>query len=164
LVLDLKTRPNTIPWPPLIFATACVFGLVMERFVPTGVILPRWFVLGGRCIIALGLGLDLWAMATMMLAGANILPNRPAGRLVTNGPFALSRNPIYLGNTTLMLGIGLAWNAFWFLPLAFCAAALVEMLAIRREEAHLALLFGPEWAAYAAKTPRWLKWLFEQRA
>ena len=164
MALDLKTRPNTIPWPPLIVVTSCVLGLVLERFVPTGFIFPRWIVLGGRFIIALGLGLDLWAMATMMRAGANILPNRAAGRLVTNGPFAISRNPIYLGNTTLMLGIGLAWNAWWFLPLAICAAALVEMLAIKREEAHLGLLFGPEWAAYAAKTPRWLKWPFSSNA
>jgi protein-S-isoprenylcysteine O-methyltransferase Ste14 len=59
-----------------------------------------------------------------------------------------------------MLGIGLAWNMLWLLPLAFGAAALVERLAIRREEAHLALLFGPEWAAYAATTARWLKWPF----
>ena len=160
LALDLKTRPNTIPWPPLIFATACVLGFVLEHIAPIGVLLPRVIVLGGGVAIALGLGLDLWAMATMMLARTNILPNRAAGRLVTQGPFAISRNPIYLGNTTLMFGIGLAWNALWFLPLALCGAALVEMLAIRREEAHLALLFGPEWAAYAAKTPRWLKWPF----
>jgi protein-S-isoprenylcysteine O-methyltransferase Ste14 len=160
LALDLKTRPNTIPWPPLIFATACVLGFVLQHIAPIGVVLPRAIVLGGGVAIALGLGLDLWAMATMMLARTNILPNRAAGRLVTQGPFAISRNPIYLGNTTLMLGIGLAWNALWFLPLALCGAALVEMLAIRREEAHLALLFGVEWAAYAAKTPRWLKWPF----
>ena len=153
MILDLKTRPNSIPWPPLIFAMACLFGFLLER----NAVFPRWLIFGGRAVIALGLGLDLWAMATMALAHTNILPNRAAGRLVTNGPFAFSRNPIYLGNTTLMLGIGLAWSALWFLPLAFCAAALVERLAIRREEAHLALLFGTEWAAYAAKTGRWLK-------
>jgi protein-S-isoprenylcysteine O-methyltransferase Ste14 len=160
LALDLKTRPNTIPWPPLIFATVCVLGFVLEHIAPISVLLPRVIILGGGVAIALGLGLDLWAMATMMRARTNILPNRAAGRLVTNGPFAISRNPIYLGNTTLMFGIGLAFNALWLLPLSLCAAALVERLAIRREEAHLSLQFGPEWAAYAAKTPRWLKWPF----
>jgi protein-S-isoprenylcysteine O-methyltransferase Ste14 len=133
-------------------------GFVLEHVAPTGVLLPRVFVLGGGVALALGLGLDLWAMATMMLAHTNILPNRAAGRLVTRGPFAISRNPIYLGNTTLMLGIGLAFHALWLLPLAICAAALVERLAIRREETHLALLFGPEWTAYAKTTARWLTW------
>lgn len=111
-------------------------------------------------VIAIGLGLDLWAMATMMRTRTNILPNRAAGRLVTQGPFAISRNPIYLGNTMLMFGIGLAFNVLWLLPLGICAAALVERLAIRREEAHLALMFGPEWVAYATTTARWLKWPF----
>ena len=155
--LDLKTRPNLIPWPPLIFAAACVLGVLLERVAPSSAVFPQWLILCGQAIIALGLGLDLWAMATMALARTNIWPNRAAGRLVTNGPFAFSRNPIYLGNTTLMLGIGLAWSALWFFPLAFCAAALVERLAIRREEIHLALLFGSEWADYAAKTGRWLR-------
>jgi protein-S-isoprenylcysteine O-methyltransferase Ste14 len=56
----------------------------------------------------------------------------------------------YLGNTLLMLGIGLAWGALWFLPPALGAAALVEKLAILREEAHLAMRFGREWETYAA--------------
>jgi len=158
LAFDLKLRPNAIPWPPLIYAIACVCGVLLERFVPTGVLLPRWLVLGGRALMALGLGLDFWAMATMFLARTNIFPHRAARRLVTTGPFAFTRNPIYLGNTVLMLGIGLAWDALWFLPLAFSAAFLVERLAIRREEAHLDLRFGPEWASYATKSPRWLKW------
>lgn len=159
MAFDLKSSPNAIPWPPLIYAVACVCGVLLERFAPTGVFLPRWLLVGGWAVMALGLGLDFWAMATMILARTNILPNRAAGRLVTSGPFAFTRNPIYLGNTVLMLGIGLAWGAPCFLPLAFVAAFLVEKLAIRREEAHLALRFGPEWARYAAATPRWLKWL-----
>jgi len=158
LAFDLKSRPNAIPWPPLIYTVACLCGVLLERSVPTGVLLPRWLVIAGRALMALGLGLDFWAMATMMLARTNILPNRTAGHLVTSGPFAFTRNPIYLGNTLLMLGIGLAWGAPWFLPLGFVAAFLVEKLAIRREEAHLAIRFGPEWASYSATTPRWLKW------
>jgi protein-S-isoprenylcysteine O-methyltransferase Ste14 len=164
LAVDLKTRPNIIPWPPLIFAMACVSGFVLHHIAPIDVLLPRVIVLGGGVVIALGLGLDVWAMATMMQARTNILPNRAAGRLVTRGPFAISRNPIYLGNTVLMFGIGLAFNVLWFLPLAICAAALVERLAIRREETHLAFLFGPEWVAYAKTTARWLKWPFWARA
>lgn len=31
LALDLKTRPHVIPWPPLIFAAACAFAVVLER-------------------------------------------------------------------------------------------------------------------------------------
>ena len=143
----------------MIYAVVLLGGVLLERFVPTGGLTPRWLGFAGRPLIALGLGLDFWAMAIMIVARTNILPNRAAERLVTSGPFAFTRNPIYLGNTLLMFGIGLAWEALWFLPLAFCAAILVENLAIRREEAHLAMRFGPEWETYAASTPRWLKWI-----
>ena len=103
-----------------------------------------------------GLGLDGLAILEMRRHHANILPHRAATALVTTGVFALSRNPIYLGNTELVAGAALAFGNLWFLIFAFIAAAVVEIIAIRREEAHLARLFGAEWNAYAARTPRWI--------
>ncbi|MBB4197694.1 isoprenylcysteine carboxyl methyltransferase [Rhodoblastus sphagnicola] len=153
---DVFTRPNTLPWPPLIFAAAWILGFALQNVAPIGDALPRWVLLCGRVVAAAGIALDLWAMAVMTAAHTNIMPNHGARRLVTSGPFALTRNPIYLGNTLVTLGIGLGLDALWFIPLAVAAAVLVERLAIRREEAHLAARFGAEWTAYAAATPRWL--------
>ena len=92
----------------------------------------------------------------MARARANILPHRAATALVTEGPFRLSRNPIYVGNTVVLAGLGLAVGNLWFLPAAAVAALLTQRLAIVREEAHLAALFGDEWTSYAARTRRWL--------
>ena len=156
MALDLRARPNSLPWPPIILAAALALGFALERVAPWGALLPGWAASVGYAIAALGLALDVWAMATMTRARTNILPNQAADRLVTSGPFAFSRNPIYLGNTLLTFGVGLAARAPWLLPLAFVAALLVERLAIRREEAHLDAKFGPAWKAYAAATPRWL--------
>ena len=156
MTLDLRARPNVLPWPPVIFGIAWIVGFALEQIAPTGAYLPGWTLTVGRVVAAAGIALDLWAMATMTSAGTNIMPNHGAAHLVTSGPFAFTRNPIYLGNTVVTLGIGLGLGALWFLPLAFAAAFFVERLAIRREEAHLAARFGAEWSAYAAKTPRWL--------
>ena len=112
----------------------------------------------GIAAILAGLGLDVATMVTMRRARANILPHRAATALVTGGPFALSRNPIYLGNTMMLGGAGLAFANAWFLLAAWMAARLVTVLAIQREEAHLASRFGAAWDAYARRTPRWL-WL-----
>ncbi len=105
--------------------------------------------------MAIGLGLDLWAMVTMQRCKANILPHRPATALVTSGPFAWSRNPIYLGNTLALIGAGLAFSNLWFLPAAALAAFAVLRLAIRREQRHLAERFGPAWETYRGQTLRW---------
>ncbi len=94
-------------------------------------------------------------MATMRRHRANILPHRAATALVTTGPFAWSRNPIYLGNTLMLIGFGLVLRNPWFLPAAAAAAVAVTHLAIRREEAHLEILFGPSWLAYRQRTARW---------
>jgi len=156
MALDLKSRPNRIPWPPLIVTAAAALALLVQRADPVGLGLgagARWL---GWALIAAGVGLDLWAMATMTRAHVNILPHRAAGGLVTSGPFAFTRNPIYLGNTAVLVGVGGAANSPWFVVAALVAAKLVEVLAIRREEAHLALRFGRQWGDYAARTPRWL--------
>jgi protein-S-isoprenylcysteine O-methyltransferase Ste14 len=95
-------------------------------------------------------------MFTMQRQRANILPHRAATALVTSGPFAWSRNPIYLGNTVAMIGVAFAFANPWFIPAAFVAARVVVPLAIRREEAHLAEQFGEAWEAYRRQTNRWL--------
>ena len=156
MALDLENRPNRVPWPPLIGAAALALAWLAQRAYPLGLGLApgaRWL---GWALIAAGVGLDLWAIATLRRAKTNILPHRAAGRLVTGGPFAFTRNPIYLGNTVALVGVGGAANSLWFVVAAIAAAAIVEGLAIRREETHLALRFGREWLDYAARVPRWL--------
>lgn len=112
----------------------------------------------GWLLMAAGGLFDLAAMLTLSRNQANILPHRAATRLVTSGPFAMSRNPIYLGNTLLMAGAALAFDNIWLLVCGLAAALAVRQLAILREEAHLAARFGDEWHAYAARTRRWFGW------
>lgn len=149
--------PNRIPWPPILYGAAAVAAVGLGWMLPvTG--WPRgtiWRALGWLMLLG-GLGLDLWAMATMARQRANILPHRAATALVTTGPFAWSRNPIYLGNTIALSGAGFAFANSWFFAAALVAAIAVTRLAIRREEAHLAQRFGANWHAYSGRTPRWL--------
>ncbi len=154
-------KPNVLPWPPILYGCAAVAAFGLGRVYPLGAgLLNGQIARGfGIAVMLAGLGLDIAAMVTMHRGRANILPHRAATALVTNGPFSLSRNPIYLGNTLLLGGAGLAFANAWLVAAAIIAAQLVAMLAIRREEAHLAAKFGAEWQAYAQRTPRWL-WRF----
>jgi protein-S-isoprenylcysteine O-methyltransferase Ste14 len=149
--------PNRIPWPPLILtgcvAAAMAFGWLfpLEPF-SAAVNLP----LGILCF-AFGVGLDFMAMRVMRRRNANILPHRSATALVTEFPFSISRNPIYLGNSLLLAGAGFLFANPWLFVMAAVAALLVTELAIKREEAHLEALFGDQWRRYAADVPRWLR-------
>ena len=156
---DRAARPNRWPWPPIIVCLTAVAALALNHLAPSHGLFPPWGgtpAVGGA-IAAIGLGLDLWAMRTMQRLRANILPHRAATALVTTGPFALSRNPIYLANSLLLAGAGLAFTNLWLLLAALAQAWLVSRLAIRREEVHLAIRFGDAWMAYAANVPRWLR-------
>jgi protein-S-isoprenylcysteine O-methyltransferase Ste14 len=148
--------PNVVPWPPIIVLLAVVASMAMSRLWPLASIEWGGLTVLGAALIVAGLGLDLSAIMTMRRANTNIMPNRAADLLVTTGPFRFSRNPIYLGNTVLLLGIGLTLGNYWFDVFALVAAWLVDQLAIRREERHLSSRFGAAWDDYASRTPRWL--------
>lgn len=103
-------------------------------------------------IIGLGLGLRAWGSGT---AGPHTRSATiEARRLVTGGPFAYVRNPIYLGS--IILGIGM--SALIGDPLAYALTALAFLILyfgiIPAEETHLTHTFGTEYARYRAAVPR----------
>jgi protein-S-isoprenylcysteine O-methyltransferase Ste14 len=149
-------RPNTIPWPPIIYLGAAAVGVVAEVVNP----LP-WFggdvvkVLGATLAIA-ALSLDVATFATFRKHKTTVMPNKGATSLITTGPFAWSRNPIYLANTALVCGAGLYFGNLWLVGLAFVAAVITQKLAIEREEKHLSGRFGAAWDNYVKRVRRWL--------
>lgn len=152
--------PNRLPWPPMIMVAAVTIGWFLNRILPLGPcnawlgnVAALWL---GVALVVAALALDVSAMTTMHKARTNILPHRPASKLVQSGPFAISRNPIYVGNALLLAGLGLIFANTWLLLMMLAAAIAMHHLAIRREERHLAARFGSEFAAYKDRVPRWL--------
>jgi protein-S-isoprenylcysteine O-methyltransferase Ste14 len=98
------------------------------------------------------------------LAGGHRLPRAggPPGmsqgmpeQLVTDGPYALTRNPMYAGHLVFLGGLALLTRS----PVAaVVAAAHVPWFArrVRRDEERLQRRFGEPYAAYCAEVPRWL--------
>ncbi len=152
-------RPNVFPWPPVIYATAILLGALSGYVLPLPWPLSPFsdFLFGiGFMLIALALLIDFNAMRIMHRHKTTIMPNKAADHLVSTGPFAFSRNPIYVANTMLTIGAGLMSGIIWFIPLAFLAAIITQKMAIEREEAHLASKFGKNWRDYTHKVRRWL--------
>jgi protein-S-isoprenylcysteine O-methyltransferase Ste14 len=78
------------------------------------------------------------------------------GPLVSEGPFAWVRNPLYLGNIALWVGFSLSARLAWLTPLV-AALLFVEYHAIVRwEEQLLDSRLGEGYRAYAARVPRWV--------
>ena len=78
------------------------------------------------------------------------------GPLVASGPFALVRNPLYVGNIALWLGFALAARLAWLAPVILVLLALEYHAIVRWEETLLESRRGEEYRNYAARVPRWI--------
>ena len=160
----LRTRPNTVPWPPIILVTAVITGWLLGTWLPAIATLQMTghFPLGqlqiwlGWLLVAMSIAMDIWVLVIFKDHNTNIRPDRPAENLVTSGPFAWSRNPIYLGNVAIVFGLALARGSVWYVILVPMTFLLIQELAIKREEAHIAVRFEDAWTAYASRVRRWL--------
>jgi protein-S-isoprenylcysteine O-methyltransferase Ste14 len=156
---DIQTRPNRVPWPPIIYLAAIAVSIALGLLFPLPWIsapLSDILFAAGWLLVAAMVALDFSAMRTMARAKTTIMPNKASEHLVTTGAFSITRNPIYLGNTLLMLGVGLITGIAWFLPLAIVAAFATQKLAIEREERHLEARFGKKYRDYAKRVRRWI--------
>ena len=80
----------------------------------------------------------------------------PTGELVTRGVFQLNRNPIYTGQTLMLIGVGIAGASITLIALAVGFGLLADRL-VRAEERLCAESFGDDYRAYAARVPRWVR-------
>jgi len=103
---------------------------------------PRALLIGA-CVSLLGLALRAWAAGHI----------RKNAQLATSGPYAFTRNPLYLGSFLLGLGFTIA-SGRWVLGLLFAALFLGIYLPVMRVEAsHMAELFGKDFESYRRSAP-----------
>jgi protein-S-isoprenylcysteine O-methyltransferase Ste14 len=106
--------------------------------------------LAGDLLLALGMAYSIWALIYLRRS-FSILPE--ARRLVTGGPYALSRHPLYLGEAVAALGL-LVTSAGVLAVVLAAAAFGLQLLRIRWEESVLTHEF-PEYRSYARRVPRY---------
>ncbi len=142
--------------PPLIFLGAIVLGTAFHTFTRAegwngGV--PQ--VILGILIGAAGIALSMWAIRQYQVADTSPDPKQEARALIETGPYARSRNPLYLAMMLMQVGLGTAIDEpliVWFsLPALF----LIRHGVIAQEEKYLAEMFGDVYLAYKKRVRRW---------
>jgi protein-S-isoprenylcysteine O-methyltransferase Ste14 len=76
--------------------------------------------------------------------------------VIEDGPFARSRNPLYLGLLVLSAGLGLLAASLWALVLLPVEWGLLQWGAVLPEERYLADTFGPTYDDYRRRVRQWL--------
>jgi protein-S-isoprenylcysteine O-methyltransferase Ste14 len=123
-----------------------------------------WVTASGRAlacpwalaVLALGLVLLLWCVRDFYVAGKGTLaPWQPPVSLVVVGLYRYSRNPMYVGVTTMLVGWALSFASAGLLLYALAIWLAFELRVIFGEEPWLARTFGDAWSQYVRQVPRW---------
>jgi protein-S-isoprenylcysteine O-methyltransferase Ste14 len=150
---------SALPWPPILYVAAIAAGIVLSWVAPLpwlGEPLAGMLLVAGIALLVAAIAMVVLSINTLHAAKTTVRVDRPAQHLVQNGPYSISRNPIYLGFTLFMIGVGLAAGMIWFIILAIVAAFLTQKLAIEREEPHLDQRFGKKYRDYCKRVRRWI--------
>jgi len=147
----------TIP-PPLTLVVALIVGLLLHRIFPVYMMsasLPFRLLIAAPLL--LGYGVITALSVRMMLARNTALPpHRSTTTLISEGPFSLTRNPLYLSVLMLYAGIAVLVNAVWMLCLLPVMLLALDRGAVIHEEEYLERKFGDQYLDYKRKVRRWI--------
>ena len=156
MTVSIRDNPGVVAPPPLIYAGTLAIGLLVHLFFPVKFFPKVGATLIGRICTTIAGTLALSAFFEMRRAGTHVNPTQPATALVTQGPFRLTRNPLYLSLTLLYAGIAFMVNSLWAILLLPGALVVMRYGVIEREERYLERKFGDLYVSYKAKVGRWI--------
>lgn len=142
--------------PPFYAALAALAGWWLQRHWPLPALeglartVPGWTLAGAAILLMAGGALTLRRHRT------TIRPDKAATALVRNGPYAFTRNPLYLAMALGTLACAFLLRATWIFILWPVVVLIYDRLIIRREEQHLDAVFGEAYAEYKGRVRRWI--------
>jgi protein-S-isoprenylcysteine O-methyltransferase Ste14 len=143
-------------WPPVSVGVPLVLGLLISAL--GGDPLAGSSVTatcGWLLVVAFGVW-NGWALVTIARHRTALLPGGASTVVIDTGPFAHSRNPLYVGLLAGSAGVALLAGSLWALVALPLEWALLRWGAVVPEEHYLAAKFGPAYADYAGRVRRWL--------
>jgi protein-S-isoprenylcysteine O-methyltransferase Ste14 len=108
----------------------------------------------GAALVAGGEALRLWGVHH--IGAISRTRTDRLGPLITSGPFAYGRNPLYVGNIALWVGFAISAQLLWLAPIIAMVLALEYHAIVQWEEQLLAARLGEEYRAYQRAVPRWV--------
>ena len=143
-------------WPPVAICGPLVAGWLATLLWGDTVDLGGWRVPLGWVLVLLFAIWNGWSLWLFRRHHTGLLPGQETHAMIEEGPYRLSRNPLYVGLLALYLGLALLAPSFWALVLFPAAVLLVLWGAIRPEERFLQERFGAPYDDYTRRVRRWL--------
>lgn len=146
--------PKWLDLPPLWLIAMMALVYVDATMIAPWPNLPMPWI--GGAVMAVGVGLAIWAALSFRAAKTTIVPHQAPSALITTGAFAYSRNPIYLADAIVLVGWTLIFGAALPFVIVILFILIINARFIRPEEQRLSEAFGDEFTVYASTVRRWI--------
>jgi protein-S-isoprenylcysteine O-methyltransferase Ste14 len=113
-----------------------------------------WSVWAGLALVICGELIRLWGV--LYIGSVSRTRSERLGPLIDRGPFAMVRNPLYIGNVLLWLGFTISARLLWLAPLVFLLLMAEYHAIVRWEERLLESRIGRSYRNYLQRVPRWI--------
>jgi len=142
-----------ITFPPVILLASIVLQIILLFSFPISVDLSS---LLGLILILSGISLVFVSLRFMRKMKTTFIPDGTPEVLISSGPFKFSRNPIYLGMLTILVGVAFLMSSLSAIIIAFVFGIIINFTWIAHEEKKLHELFSEDWENYSSKVRRWI--------
>lgn len=143
-------------WPPVALGIPLAGGVGLSLMA--GEPIP-WPDLRVGVAVLLGAAFAVWNGWSLVLFhrhATGLLPGQPTTELLSQGPFRVTRNPLYVGLIVLYVAIALWVPSSWALLLLPIGVLALVKGSIEPEEAYLRGKFGAAYEEYCRRVPRWI--------
>jgi len=112
-------------------------------------------IAGGTALIC-GIVLLAVSLGHFLMRGTTVMPTREPDKLVTEGIYRISRNPMYLGMLLILVGVPFVMASVTGLIFALLFFLIMDQSVIPREEKMVQGIFGEDYLEYKSHTRRWI--------
>jgi protein-S-isoprenylcysteine O-methyltransferase Ste14 len=142
--------------PPVLTFLHIIAAFLLNWLIPFPVVIARPITWFGFLLVVFSLALAFLAVRQLTLAHTTLDPHGSVTKLVTEGPYHFSRNPIYLAFACMLIGIPLVLGTYWGIVLSPLLILLMNNLVVQYEETYLGKKFGGAYTTYKSRVRRWL--------
>jgi protein-S-isoprenylcysteine O-methyltransferase Ste14 len=143
-------------WPPVAIGAPLLNGWLLTVARGDPIDLGGWRVPLGWALVLFFVVWNGWSLWLFGRHRTGLLPRQATTALIEEGPFRVSRNPLYVGLLALYVGTALLAPTVWGLLLFPAAVLLILWGAIRPEERYLHERLGAPYDDYTRRVRRWL--------
>ncbi|MHA2224790.1 MAG: methyltransferase family protein [Candidatus Hodarchaeales archaeon] len=142
--------------PPKYLNVFLIIPIVLHFILPALIIISLPYTLLGFIAIFGGLAINVWSVRELKRNLTTIEFDETTTKLVVDGPFSISRNPIYLSGVILSLGIAVLLGSLISFIFPVALILILNNYHIPSEELKLEKTFGEEYISYKKSVRRWI--------